>query len=117
MTLAAVSELAAALSDVTTVEHASAATTVVETWRLCGFGLFAGLFALLAAHPTGYRGLWELTIANKLALTALAVGYAAHGHIPGTSQVLLWDGSLTIVLLAAYMTCQPWRRRRCSELA
>ena len=110
MALAAVSAFAAALSDIGTVAHAPASTAVVETWRLCGFALFTGLFALLAARPSGYRGLWELAIANKLALTAAAVGFAAHGGIPGTSQVLLWDGSLTVLLIVAYIACQPWRK-------
>jgi len=110
MALAAVSAFVAALSDVATVVNAPASTTVVETWRLCGFALFTGLFALLAARPSGYRGLWELAIANKLALTAAAVGFAAHGHITGTSQVLLWDGSLTVLLIVAYIACQPWRK-------
>jgi hypothetical protein len=110
MALAAVSAFVAALSDIATVVNAPASTTVVETWRLCGFALFTGLFALLAARPRGYRGMWELAIANKLALTVAAVGYAAHGHVTGTSQVLLWDGSLTALLIVAYIACQPWRR-------
>ena len=110
MALAAVSALVAALSDIATVVSAPASTAVVETWRLCGFVLFTGLFALLAARPGGYRGVWELAIVNKLALTAAAVGFAAHGHVAGTSQVLLWDGSLTVLLVVAYIACQPWRK-------
>ena len=39
---------------------------MVETWRLLGFGTFAGLFALLAYRPRYYAGVWELAIANKL---------------------------------------------------
>jgi hypothetical protein len=117
MALAAVSAFVAAVSDIATVVNAPASTAVVETWRLCGFALFTGLFALLAARPSGYRGLWELAIANKLALTAAGVGYAVHGHIDGTSQVLLWDGSLTVLLIVAYIACQPWRKARYAAVA
>jgi hypothetical protein len=103
LVLAALSALAAALSDVATVVRAPAATAVVETWRLCGFVMFTGLFALLAAKPIGYRGLWELAIANKLMLTAIAVGYSVHGRIPGTAAVIGWDGTLSALLIAAYV--------------
>jgi hypothetical protein len=31
-------------------------TKVVESWRMYGFAVFAGLFVLLALHPRDYRG-------------------------------------------------------------
>ncbi len=110
MALAALGALAATLSGIPTVVNASAGTAVVETWRVCGFALFTGLFTLLAVNPTGYRGIWELVIANKLVLTALAIGYATHGGIDGTTDVLVWDGLLTILLIAAYVCCRGWQR-------
>jgi hypothetical protein len=110
MALAALGALVATLSGIPTVLHASSGTIVVETWRLCGFALFAGLFTLLALNPTGHRGVWELVIANKLVLTALAIGYAIHGHIDGTTDVLVWDGLLTVLLIAAYVSCRGWQK-------
>ena len=47
---------------------------------------------------------------NRLALTTLAIGYAAHGGIDGTTNVLVWDGLLTVLLVVAYLTCRGWRK-------
>ncbi|MBM7808225.1 hypothetical protein JOD57_004062 [Geodermatophilus bullaregiensis] len=35
--------------------------------------VFAGLFALLAWRPLGYRGVWELVIFHKVAVTTTAL--------------------------------------------
>lgn len=110
MAFAALGALAATLSGIPTVLSAPTGTIVVETWRVCGFALFAGLFTLLAVNPTGHRGVWELVIANKLVLTALAIGYATHGGIDGTNDVLVWDGLLTILLIAGYVCCRGWQK-------
>jgi hypothetical protein len=90
---------------------AGGATAVVETWRLYGFVLFAGLFACLAVRPHGHRGIWELVIANKLALTVTGIAFAWHGGVTGAANVVIWDGSLTAVLVAAYVTGRGWQRR------
>ena len=71
-----------------------------QTWRLYGFAFFAGLFIYLAVNLNGRRGIWELVIANKPLLTCTAIGYAMHGGIAGTSNVLIWDGSLTVLLVS-----------------
>jgi hypothetical protein len=111
MGLAALSALAATISDISAVLGASASATVVQTWRLYGFALFAGLFIFLAVDLKGHRGIWELVIANKLLLTCTAIGYAIHGGIAETSDVLIWDGSLTVLLISAYVTCRGWQRQ------
>ena len=111
MVLAALSAMVATISDIPAVSGASASTAVVQTWRLYGFALFAGLFIYLAVNLNGRRGIWELVIANKLLLTCTAIGYALHGGIAGTSNVLVWDGSLTVLLISAYVTCRGWQRR------
>jgi hypothetical protein len=112
MALAAVSALAATVSDASTVFSASPSAIVVQTWRLYGFALFAGLFTFLAVNLKGHRGIWELVIANKLLLTCTAIGYALHGNIAETADVLIWDGFLTVLLISAYVTCQGWQRQR-----
>jgi hypothetical protein len=111
MALAAVSALIATIADISTVFGASASATVVQTWRLYGFVLFTGLFMFLAVNLKGHRGIWELVIANKLLLTCTAVGFAVHGGIAETSDVLVWDGSLTVLLVSAYVTCRGWQRQ------
>jgi hypothetical protein len=108
MVLAALSALVATVSDTSTVFGAGPSTIVVQTWRLYGFALFAGLFTFLAVNLKGHRGIWELVIMNKLLLTCTAIGYAIHGGIAETGDVLFWDGSLTVLLISAYITCQGW---------
>ena len=110
MWIAAVGAAASAAASVGTIWHASGATTVVETWRGYGYLVFAGLFVLLALRPHNYRGVWELVIANKVALTATAVAFAVRGGIAATSTIIIWDGGLSVLLIAAYLTCRGWSR-------
>ena len=91
-----------------TVLDAEGATKIVETWRMYGLVVFTGLFVLLMLRPRYYRGVWELVIASKLAMTFTAVGYAAHGGIAGTGAIIGWDGGLAAVLIAAYICCRGW---------
>lgn len=100
MGLAAVGALAAAATSVQIARDAGAETMVVEIWRLAGFVLFSGLFVLLAYRPMRYASVWELVIANKLALTSDA---------DGAGRVALGDGILTGVLLTAYLLNRGWR--------
>jgi len=103
----------AALTSIGDVAAAGPATQQVEAWRLWGFVMFAGVFALLAVGPRRYPGLWELAIADKAALTvteALLVGR----HAANAPSSALIDGVLTIVLLASYLLSRGyagWRMR------
>lgn len=108
MWLAVLGAVGAAGTALLTVLDAGGATKVVETWRLYGLIVFAGLFALLMLRPHHYKGVWEITIASKLAMTVTAIGYAAHGGITGTGPIIGWDGGLTAVLIAAYVCCRGW---------
>lgn len=107
MGLAALGALAAAVTSIQVVRDAGPETLVVEIWRLVGFVLFSGLFALLAYRPLRYAGVWELVIVNKLTLTIAALTYASDAE--GASEVALVDGILTGVLLAAYLLSRGWR--------
>ena len=106
--LAAFGAGVSAVISASTVWQADSATTVVETWRAYGYVVFAGLFVLLALRPHRYRGVWELVIANKVALTATALGYAVHGGIAGSAAIIIWDGGLSVVLIVAYILCRGW---------
>lgn len=107
MGLAALGALAAAGTSIEVVRDAGPETLVVEIWRLAGFVLFSGLFALLAYRPLQYAGVWELVIVNKLALTIAALTYASDAD--GAGEVAVVDGILTGVLLAAYLLSRGWR--------
>ncbi|MGH3293622.1 MAG: hypothetical protein ACRDP7_17625 [Trebonia sp.] len=108
MWLAVLGAVGAAGTALLTVLDAGGATKVVETWRLYGLVVFVGLFALLMLRPHHYRGVWEITIASKLAMTVTAIGYAAHGGIAGTGPIIGWDGGLTALLITAYVCCRGW---------
>jgi hypothetical protein len=108
--LAAVAAAISAIFAIGDVVAADGSSTVVETWRAYGFALFAGLFALLALRPHGYRGVWELAILNKLALTVTAIFYSVRGGIADTGTIIGWDGGLTVVLVAAYALSRAWTR-------
>jgi hypothetical protein len=115
LVIATVGAVGAAISQLPVVLAADGATTVVQTWRLYGFVLFAGLFALLAFRPLGNLTVWLLVIGNKLALTVTAFAYQAHGGIADTGQIIVWDGGLTVVLLAAFLLSRNRRNRRSSR--
>jgi hypothetical protein len=108
--LAALGAAVSAITAIGNIGDATDATKVVEAWRLFGFVLFAGLFALLAWRPRGYPGVWELTIINKAGVAAFG---AAAGSASDAKTVLYVDGGLAVVLVVAYVLAQAhlaWRR-------
>jgi hypothetical protein len=109
LAVAALGAAAAAIGDISTVQAAGEQTLMVETWRLCGFVLCAGLFAVLAIRPTAHRGVWEMVIVNKLALSIAAACFIAHGGITGAASALTWDGLLAALLISGYLLVRGWR--------
>jgi hypothetical protein len=109
--LAALTAAAAALSCLTDISNAGHSALVVQTWRMYGLLLCAGLFALLARRPQGNGGLWALAIANKLALTLTAICFTLAGGIAESASTLTWDGALTITLATAYLLCRTGTRK------
>ncbi len=114
MLLSALGALSACLISIGAVGAAGPLTQQVEAWRLLGFVMFTGIFALLALWPRRYPGLWELVLANKAVLTiveALLIRtYAAHAQ-----DAAIIDGILTVMILAAYLLSRgytSWRPRR-----
>lgn len=106
--LAAAAAVAAALGGYGAAADAQPAVTVVETWRAYGFLVFAGLFALLAVRPRGYRGVWPLVIFHKVAMTVTALVYTRNPAIEGTGSILVWDGALSVLLVLAFVLCRGW---------
>lgn len=105
---AAVGAVGAALTAAGTAWDADGGTKVVETWRAYGLVVFAGLFLLLSLAPRGYRGVWELVIFHKVALTVTALFYAAHGGIADTTTIVGWDGTVSALLIGAYVLSRGW---------
>ena len=102
--------IVSALSAVATVSDAGSATEAVETWRLVGFAFFAGVFLLLALGPRQLRGLWELTIAAKLALPVAGATFL-RGSTDARTFVV-FDGIVSVLLIAAYVSMKGWTALR-----
>ena len=103
MALAALSALGAGVGAFANVTDATDATKIVETWRLIGFFTFAALFALLAAKPKTDTAVWLIVLLNKFALTLAGIIFTIQdSSVAGLSDVLIFDGALTILILIAY---------------
>lgn len=81
---------------------ASPVTLVVEIWRTYGFGIFSGLFLLLALFPRRYPGIWELAILDKAALAFTGLILLGHS-IQDASTILFSDGTLALIITLAYI--------------
>ncbi|MFR9780843.1 hypothetical protein ACL02O_33000 [Micromonospora sp. MS34] len=106
LVLAASGAVAAVAGAVGAVADAGPATQMVETWRMLGFVVFAGVFLLLAYRPRLYAGIWELAILNKLGLTLAALSLGS--GTDGAGAALIADGAITFILLAAYVLSRGW---------
>ncbi|WP_433190461.1 hypothetical protein [Actinoallomurus sp. CA-150999] len=104
--LAALGAIVAAVGAVGAVADAGPATRMVETWRMLGFGVFAGVFLLLAYRPRLYAGIWELSILNKLGLSLAALSFGSDTDGAGTALVA--DSAVTLMLVAAYVLSKGW---------
>lgn len=105
MALAALGALAAFLSAIGAVRAASAATVWVETWRMFGFLVFTGMFALLALRPRASAGIWELVFFHK---AAMAVSAPLLPGVAGAASAGVIDGALAIMVLLAYLLTRGW---------
>jgi hypothetical protein len=111
MLVSALGALYAFITSIGAVQTASPATQQVETWRLFGFLMFAGVFVLLGIWPRRLPGLWELTIANKVGLTIAEALLIGHNAV-GAQFTALSDGILSVFLVAAYLLSRgytTWR--------
>src|SRR5262245_18000988 len=90
LVLAAAGAVAALAGTVSAVADAGPATRMVETWRMLGFVVFAGVFLLLAYRPRLYAGIWELAILNKLGLILAALSFG--NGTDGAGAELIADG-------------------------
>jgi uncharacterized transporter YbjL len=102
MLVSALGALYAFTTSIAAVQAAGPATQQVETWRMFGFLMFAGVFVLLGVWPRRLPGLWELTIANKIGLTVMEA-LLIRNHAVGAQFAAISDGILSAVLIAAYL--------------
>ncbi|WP_283137865.1 hypothetical protein [Rhizohabitans arisaemae] len=113
--IAAAAALASAVFAIAQVSEATASTKVVETWRMVGLATFAALFASLARRPRGRRTLWAVVIANKLLLTVAGAVYTVQGGVDGATDILVFDGGLTLLLVAAFALAHTGSRAQAAD--
>lgn len=109
MALACLGALFAFYSSIATVRAASTETVWVETWRMFGFLVFAGMFALLAVRPRLSPGIWELGFFHKAAMgvSMLLLPKASEAITAGTV-----DAVLAVLIAVAYVCTRGWRSWR-----
>ncbi len=101
MLLAAIGALVSFVTSIGSVAAGDPAAQVVETWRMYGFIVFAGLYALLAFWPRRYAGVWELVILDKVALAITGLVLLGRG-VADAQTILIFDGALAVITLVAY---------------
>lgn len=93
--------LVASVSATAGVVVAPVDTRFVELWRVVGLITFTALFTLLAWRPVGQSALWCILSVSKAALTIAAIVIGP--SVPGASDAALWDGLLTVLLVAGLL--------------
>ena len=105
MWLAAVGALFAFASSIAAVGNATPETIWVETWRLFGFLVFAGMFVLLALRPRNLAGIWELAFFHK---TAMAISALLLSGAEGAAMAGTIDAVLAVLIAIAYILTRGW---------
>ena len=109
MGLAALGALGAFAASIAAVRGAGPDSVWLETWRMFGFVVFAGLFALVAWRPRRIPGVWELAFGHKLAMAvaSLLLAPAPEARVAG-----LVDAALAGLIAVAYISTRGWRAWR-----
>lgn len=105
MVLASLGAIGAFASSVGAVRAASPETVWVETWRMFGFLVFAGMFALVALRPRLSAGVWELAFLHKLAMAVSALSLSGARDAEGAGAV---DAMLVVLIAVAYYCTRAW---------
>lgn len=87
------------------IDRAPAERIWVEIWRTTAYGVFAGLFALLAYAPLSQRTLWALVFGQKLALVVFGV---LVGDVNEARRATFVDLGLVVILAVSFVLCRAW---------
>ncbi|BCJ61804.1 hypothetical protein [Micromonospora endophytica] len=82
---------------------------LTEYWRTCAYIVFAGMWAMLAVAPRKQRGMWELLLFHKIAVTVQAAFIL---DVPRAELTLIADAFVSATTIAAYLLCRGWHTWR-----
>ncbi len=105
LVLCAVATLGAFAQGIQIMATTSDERVITEAWRTFAYVVFAGLWAMLAIAPRGQRGVWELVLFQKIAITSFAF---AVRDLPDGWSTFLIDLALVLATAAAYVLCRGW---------
>lgn len=106
MALCCLGAIGAFYTSISAVRMAGDLTVWIETWRMFGFLVFAGMFALLAWRPRCSAGIWELAFFHKAAMgiSSFFLSTAQEAFASGVIDLVL-----TILIVAAYICTRGWQ--------
>ncbi len=105
MVLACLGALAAFASSIGAVQAAPPDFVWVETWRMFGFLVFTGMFALLTLRPRLSAGVWELAFLHKSAMAVSALVLSGAHEAAAAGSI---DAVLAVLIAAAYFLTRGW---------
>lgn len=102
------------LSTLIAFANAPEAYMLTEFWRTTAYLVFAGLWGLLALAPRRQRGIWELLLIQKTAVSVFALV-----NLGATDSVRdsISDSSLVVATAVAYVLCRGWQAWRPDDAA
>lgn len=109
MAITGISTLIPFVNGISRVAGAPEAYMLTEYWRTTAYLVFAGLWGLLALAPRRQRGIWELLLIQKTAVSVFALV-----NLGATDSVRdsISDSSLVVATAVAYVLCRGWQAWR-----
>lgn len=111
MALNAAAALLAFASGLMIMASVSDERLITEAWRTFAYIVFAGIWAILAVAPRRQKGLWELLLFQKGAITTYSF---VMWHLPDAPITAFVDLTVTVTTLIAYVLCRGWLAWRTS---
>jgi hypothetical protein len=105
LALCAVATLGAFALGIQILTEVSDERLITEAWRTFAYIVFAGMWTMLAVAPRAQRGLWELLLFQKIAITVFAF---VVNDVPDAQMTFVIDLSVVVATLLAYVLCRGW---------
>jgi peptidoglycan/LPS O-acetylase OafA/YrhL len=109
MAITAAATLVPFVDGISRISDATGDQVLMEFWRTFAYIVFAGMWALLAIAPRKQRGMWELLLFHKIAVTVQAAFVL---DVPNAERTLIADGFVSLTTIAGYVLCRGWHTWR-----